>query len=369
MNEPQEASRTTNARPAFVYPRTISAEGSSASGVIQDQGQTPGIRRGHSDGDLLSPFRRDPNTTAGSRAQRTGYGAALDSARTFSRTTENKDREQPVLPETWQDFLRQVPSDIDAAQRQQAFQRVMSREGTRGWTGSSTDNNTGRRFPAFVASARNYNQHSGQRPHAASDSGEGNMKPSHSRSQPSTNGVNRPLPRLPSFSRHEESRDDEHVVPSWQPDAEVSNCPICGHTFSFFFRKHHCRKCGRVVCANCSPHRITIPRQFIVHPPSVVETDAQGNNVEIIDLTGDEDTPRRATRARDQDHLHPALGGGQEVRLCNPCVPDPNPLPPPSYASSTLMGPASFPPAYPQSESLDTTHTPRWSTGSTGSLG
>ncbi|EHA25918.1 hypothetical protein ASPNIDRAFT_143971, partial [Aspergillus niger ATCC 1015] len=50
----------------------------------------------------------------------------------------------------------------------------------------------------------------------------------------------------------------------WQPDAEVTKCPICGTTFSFWYRKHHCRKCGRVVCASCSPHRITIPRQFIV---------------------------------------------------------------------------------------------------------
>ncbi|ROV99926.1 hypothetical protein VMCG_06180 [Cytospora schulzeri] len=55
-------------------------------------------------------------------------------------------------------------------------------------------------------------------------------------------------------------------LPRWQPDAEVTICPICHTQFSIFVRKHHCRKCGRVVCASCSPHRITIPYQYIVQP-------------------------------------------------------------------------------------------------------
>lgn len=31
------------------------------------------------------------------------------------------------------------------------------------------------------------------------------------------------------------------VLPRWQPDAEVTYCPICRTQFSFFVRKHHCR--------------------------------------------------------------------------------------------------------------------------------
>jgi hypothetical protein len=30
-------------------------------------------------------------------------------------------------------------------------------------------------------------------------------------------------------------------LPRWQPDAEVTYCPICHTQFSFFVRKHHCR--------------------------------------------------------------------------------------------------------------------------------
>lgn len=36
-------------------------------------------------------------------------------------------------------------------------------------------------------------------------------------------------------------RGSEIVLPPWQPDSDVSNCPVCGSQFSFFYRKHHCR--------------------------------------------------------------------------------------------------------------------------------
>lgn len=123
----------------------------------------------------------------------------------------------------------------------------------------------------------------------------------------------------------------EIILPKWQPDSEVSECPICSRQFTFWFRKHHCRKCGRVVCANCSPHRITIPRQFIVHPPESTcrtSTVAPSHPI-VIDLT-DETVPStrpdmQASSASSSRTSHPGLGGGEEVRLCNPCVPDPQP--------------------------------------------
>ncbi len=152
---------------------------------------------------------------------------------------------------------------------------------------------------------------------------------------PGLRATDRPLPSRPhSPSR----RSTEITLPRWQPDTEVSTCPICGARFSFWFRKHHCRKCGRVVCASCSPHRITIPRQFIVHSPSECCQDPDTGyipNPTIIDLTSDDENdavrsphPTNPGRGQNQNNMaEPALGGGQEVRLCNPCVPDPNPLP------------------------------------------
>lgn len=127
------------------------------------------------------------------------------------------------------------------------------------------------------------------------------------------------------------------ALPKWQADSDVSECPICGVVFSFWHRKHHCRKCGRVVCASCSPHRITIPRQYIVRPPDFVDflpdsPAMPSHPPPVVDLTGDDpmlSSPPSASLSGTgtATSLNPALGGGEEVRLCNPCVPDPNPNP------------------------------------------
>lgn len=151
-------------------------------------------------------------------------------------------------------------------------------------------------------------------------------------------------PQVPPPNMRPSRRESDLVLPRWQPDAEVSQCPVCGKTFTFLHRKHHCRKCGRVVCASCSPHRITIPRQFIVHPPSY-------DLSHIIDLTGEDEN----TMAAFGPLRNPALGGGEEVRVCNPCVPDPNYNPPPQYLtapsrsfpSARSSGPSPFPPGLP----------------------
>lgn len=116
-----------------------------------------------------------------------------------------------------------------------------------------------------------------------------------------------------------------YVVPRWQPDNEVSECPICRRPFGFLFRRHHCRKCGRVVCNDCSPHRITIPRQYIVHPPGTLEDSLSPSEIPTIDLTRGEDEEEGGYTGLPYRRPNPALGGGEKVRLCNPCVPDPQP--------------------------------------------
>jgi hypothetical protein len=50
---------------------------------------------------------------------------------------------------------------------------------------------------------------------------------------------------------------DEEVV--WQPSESVTSCSFCSAPFTVFFRKHHCRRCGFVVCDNCSTSRIRLP--------------------------------------------------------------------------------------------------------------
>lgn len=53
----------------------------------------------------------------------------------------------------------------------------------------------------------------------------------------------------------------EHAA-VWVPDAESNNCMICKKSqFTFLNRRHHCRKCGAVVCGNCSTQKVLLPSQ------------------------------------------------------------------------------------------------------------
>jgi len=38
----------------------------------------------------------------------------------------------------------------------------------------------------------------------------------------------------------------------WEKNDHVLECHICLRTFSLFFRRHHCRICGRIFCNNCT---------------------------------------------------------------------------------------------------------------------
>ncbi len=43
-----------------------------------------------------------------------------------------------------------------------------------------------------------------------------------------------------------------HESEQWHRDKDYDKCEICENSFSFLNRKHHCRKCGKVVCHDCS---------------------------------------------------------------------------------------------------------------------
>jgi hypothetical protein len=42
----------------------------------------------------------------------------------------------------------------------------------------------------------------------------------------------------------------------WVPDSEAPRCLLCGTSFGFFTRRHHCRKCGTVACGACCKLRL-----------------------------------------------------------------------------------------------------------------
>ncbi|XP_020279494.1 uncharacterized protein LOC109852609 isoform X2 [Pseudomyrmex gracilis] len=71
-----------------------------------------------------------------------------------------------------------------------------------------------------------------------------------------------------------EAESNDFVMPvnvptkeEWVPNDRAKECSCCKAViFSMFNRRHHCRRCGRVVCAVCSQHRM----QVAGYPSSVL---------------------------------------------------------------------------------------------------
>ncbi|KAF0287459.1 Zinc finger FYVE domain-containing protein 21 [Amphibalanus amphitrite] len=56
--------------------------------------------------------------------------------------------------------------------------------------------------------------------------------------------------------------------PTWSPDKENPECSNgkCGQKFDFLKRRHHCRRCGQIFCAQCCQTRVMLPRMCFVDP-------------------------------------------------------------------------------------------------------
>lgn len=55
----------------------------------------------------------------------------------------------------------------------------------------------------------------------------------------------------------------------WIIDDDISACMVCNREFGFFFRKHHCRSCGDLVCYICSPELAVINEMVELGPQRV----------------------------------------------------------------------------------------------------
>jgi hypothetical protein len=55
----------------------------------------------------------------------------------------------------------------------------------------------------------------------------------------------------------------------WLPDHMMDHCQVCFDPFSASNRRHHCRHCGRIVCATCSEHKLPIPKFGLMKPERV----------------------------------------------------------------------------------------------------
>jgi hypothetical protein len=45
----------------------------------------------------------------------------------------------------------------------------------------------------------------------------------------------------------------------WEHDDHVATCKLCTKDFSVARRKHHCRRCGKIFCNECSDNKMALP--------------------------------------------------------------------------------------------------------------
>ncbi|KAL9936202.1 hypothetical protein V8E36_005044 [Tilletia maclaganii] len=64
---------------------------------------------------------------------------------------------------------------------------------------------------------------------------------------------------------------EQNLTPVWESDSAATECRGCSRRFTFFLRKHHCRRCGRIFCDSCSSHRAHLSPQELIVDPAVPE--------------------------------------------------------------------------------------------------
>ncbi|KAI1362021.1 FYVE zinc finger protein [Xylaria arbuscula] len=74
----------------------------------------------------------------------------------------------------------------------------------------------------------------------------------------------------------------EQSVVTWEEDAKVLRCPFCQQEFgSWTFRRHHCRICGRVVCADPQTACSSEVGLNVANTPLVPSEKAEGGSLNI----------------------------------------------------------------------------------------
>ncbi|XP_023704302.1 myotubularin-related protein 3 isoform X4 [Cryptotermes secundus] len=74
---------------------------------------------------------------------------------------------------------------------------------------------------------------------------------------------------LPSDVSWEAVEERETGPTLWVPDHAVNRCMGCDTEFWLGRRKHHCRNCGKIFCADCSENTVPLPNEQLYDPVRV----------------------------------------------------------------------------------------------------
>lgn len=100
----------------------------------------------------------------------------------------------------------------------------------------------------------------------------------------------------------------EQSVVNWEEDGAVTNCPFCKQEFrSWTFRRHHCRICGRVVCADPETACSTEVGLDVAHRESSVGFSQRFLLTDLLATINTEKPPRTGTTTT------------LDIRMCRDC--------------------------------------------------
>lgn len=100
----------------------------------------------------------------------------------------------------------------------------------------------------------------------------------------------------------------EQSVVTWEEDSTVSTCPFCKQEFgSWTFRRHHCRICGRVVCAD---PQTACSSEVGLNVANRTSSPSLGGAISLTLMTAQKATEKPAPNANDVS---------VDIRMCRDC--------------------------------------------------
>ena len=105
------------------------------------------------------------------------------------------------------------------------------------------------------------------------------------------------------------AKPSSYVADQWIADADAPECYGCREPFTMSLRRHHCRCCGEVFCAECWGRAVTLPKEYAYDAPVKVCRVCESMFVGSLQFLR---LPRRIVLTR-HSRLPRVIGGDQEI--------------------------------------------------------
>lgn len=127
----------------------------------------------------------------------------------------------------------------------------------------------------------------------------------------------------------------------WKPDAESTICdePTCKRYFSYFTRRHHCRRCGNIFCDLHSSHEIPLDQNAEYNPRAPTLSRACNHcfsefsvwrsrtNSQVSSTASSEANLHMLAHGHQRSYSHQVTGGSSTPIVASPAaINTPNPL-------------------------------------------